>query len=156
MPLTRSIKSVCVNKLLEIASICISVDFNSSDVLIGLSPKSPAAADHTPTPSPAPIEGWRPTRLPDSSWGSLDAGCNPKALPPTPSDSPSLSGPEAANTETRPLPRSSSGPWSAPVDSINEQSLRRLMTANFSDKLNALPSVSYVAATTQLLGTLPK
>ena len=43
--------------------------------------RSPAGAYETPLPTSVPLEGWRPARLPDSSWGSLDAGPNSQALP---------------------------------------------------------------------------
>ena len=50
--------------------------------LFGLPPpKSPAGADRTAPAASAPLEGWRPARLPDGSWGSLYAGPNPEALP---------------------------------------------------------------------------
>ena len=91
------------------------LDRSLDRALFGLAPKGSGGGDHTPTPSPAPIEGWRPTRLPDGSWGSLYAGCNPKALPPTSSDSPSLSGPEAVNLGTPPLPRSLRGHGKVPT-----------------------------------------
>ena len=49
--------------------------------LFGLPPKSPAGEDRTAPAAGAPLEGWRPARLPDGSWGNLYAGRNPKALP---------------------------------------------------------------------------
>ena len=48
--------------------------------LFGLPPKGAAGADRTPAAS-APLKGWRPTRLPDGSWGCLYAGRNVTALP---------------------------------------------------------------------------
>ena len=38
-------------------------------------------ATWTPAAS-SPLEGWRPKRLPDGSWGSFYTGPHPKALPP--------------------------------------------------------------------------
>ena len=35
----------------------------------------------TPLPASAPLEGWKPIRLPYGSWGSLYAGPNPNTLP---------------------------------------------------------------------------
>ena len=50
--------------------------------LFGLPPKSPAGADRTAPAASAPLEGWRPARLPDGSWGSLYSGPHSEALPP--------------------------------------------------------------------------
>ena len=47
--------------------------------LFGLPPRPGAGADRT---AAAALEGWRPARLPDGSWGSLYTGPNPEALPP--------------------------------------------------------------------------
>ena len=49
--------------------------------LFGLPPKLAAGADRTAPAGAAPLEGWRPARLPDGSWGSLYAGPGPEALP---------------------------------------------------------------------------
>ena len=49
--------------------------------LFGLPPKSLAGADRTPLPASASLEGWRPGRLPDGSWGSIYSGTNPNAMP---------------------------------------------------------------------------
>ena len=58
-----------------------SLDRDQDRALFGLPPKSPGGGDRTaPSPS-APLEGWRPARLPDGSWGSLYAGPSPDALP---------------------------------------------------------------------------
>ena len=43
--------------------------------------KSPAGSDRTAPPPSATLEGWRPARLPNGSWGSLYAGPNPEGLP---------------------------------------------------------------------------
>ena len=45
----------------------------------GLPPR-PGTDRTAPSPS-ALLEGWRPARLPDGSWGSLYAGSNPNDLP---------------------------------------------------------------------------
>ena len=58
-----------------------SLDRDQDRALFGLPPKSPAGADRTSTEPSALLEGWRPGRLPDGSWGSLYAGPNPDALP---------------------------------------------------------------------------
>ena len=58
-----------------------SLDRDQDRALFGLSPRSPAGADRTPPAASAPLEGWRPGRLPDGSWGSLYAGPNAEALP---------------------------------------------------------------------------
>ena len=58
-----------------------SLDRDQDRALFGLPPKSPAGADRSATPEAAPLEGWRPARLPDGSWGSLYAGPDPEALP---------------------------------------------------------------------------
>ena len=58
-----------------------ALDRDQDRALFGLSPKSPAGADRTPAAASAPLEGWRPTRLPDGSWGNLYAGPGPTALP---------------------------------------------------------------------------
>ena len=58
-----------------------SLDRDQDRALFGLPPKSPASADRIPPAASAPLEGWRPARLPDGSWGSIYAGPNPEALP---------------------------------------------------------------------------
>ena len=58
-----------------------ALDRDQDRALFGLPPRSPAGADRTVPPGSAPIEGWRPARLPDGSWGNLYAGPNPNALP---------------------------------------------------------------------------
>ena len=59
-----------------------ALDRDQDRALFGLPPKSPAGEDRS-APSPAaPLEGWRPGRLPDGSWGSLYTGPHPEALPP--------------------------------------------------------------------------
>ena len=57
------------------------LDRDQDRALFGLPPKGPAGADRTPPPASAPLKGWRPSRLPDGSWGGLYAGRNAKALP---------------------------------------------------------------------------
>ena len=58
-----------------------ALDRDQDRALFGLPPRSPAGADRTPAAASAPLEGWRPARLPDGSWGNLYAGRNPTALP---------------------------------------------------------------------------
>ena len=58
-----------------------ALDRNQDRALFGLPPKGAAGADRTPAAS-APLKGWRPSRLPDDSWGSLYTGGSPQALPP--------------------------------------------------------------------------
>ena len=65
-----------------LAKLDATLERNQDRALFDLPPKSPAGADRTPPPASAPLEGWRPARLPDGSWGSLYTGPNPKALPP--------------------------------------------------------------------------
>lgn len=58
-----------------------SLDRDQDRALFGLPPKQDAGADRTvPAPS-APLQGWRPTRLSDDSWGCLYVGPNPNILP---------------------------------------------------------------------------
>ena len=58
-----------------------SLDRDQDRALFGLPPKSPASADRPSSAASAPVEGWRPARLPNGSWGSLYAGPDPSALP---------------------------------------------------------------------------
>ena len=58
-----------------------SLDRDQDRALFGLPPKSPAGVDRTAPAASAPLDGWRPARLPDGSWGSLYTGTNPEALP---------------------------------------------------------------------------
>ena len=58
-----------------------SLDRDQDRALFGLPPKSTAGEDRTAPAAGAPLEGWRPGRLPDGSWGSLYAGPTPQALP---------------------------------------------------------------------------
>ena len=58
-----------------------TLDRDQDRALFGLPPRSPAGEDRSALPATAPLEGWRPARLPDGSWGGLYAGSNPKALP---------------------------------------------------------------------------
>ena len=58
-----------------------TLDRDQDRALFGLPPKSPDGADRTAPAASAPLEGWRPGRLPDGSWGSLYAGPDPEALP---------------------------------------------------------------------------
>ena len=58
-----------------------SLDRAQDRALFGLPPKSTTDDDRTAPPASAPLEGWRPGRLPDGSWGSLYVGRHPKALP---------------------------------------------------------------------------
>ena len=59
-----------------------TLDRDQDRALFGLPPKSTAGADRSAPAASAPLEGWRPARLPDGSWGSLYTGPNPEALPP--------------------------------------------------------------------------
>ena len=108
-----------------LAKLYQALNRDQDQALFGLRPQSSAGTDRTPALAFAPLESWRPVRLPDGSWGRLYSGPNAEALPWCLSASPSPSGPEAVNPGPRPLPRSSSGPrtasWSAAVDSINER-----------------------------------
>ena len=58
-----------------------SLDRDQDRALFGLPPKSPAGAERTSPAASAPLEGWRPGRLPDGSWGSLYTGPDAEALP---------------------------------------------------------------------------
>ena len=58
-----------------------SLDRDQDRALFGLPPKSPAGGDRSAPAASAPLEGWRPARLPDGSWGSLYAGPNAEVLP---------------------------------------------------------------------------
>ncbi len=58
-----------------------SLDRDQDRALFSLPPKSPAGADRPSTEPSALLEGWRPGRLPDGSWGSLYAGPTPQVLP---------------------------------------------------------------------------
>ena len=64
-----------------LAKLDATLERDQDRALFDLPPKSPAGTDRSaPSPS-APLEGWRPTRLPDGSWGGLYVGRHPKALP---------------------------------------------------------------------------
>ena len=58
-----------------------SLNRDQDRALFGLPPKLAAGADRPSSPASAPLEGWRPGRLPDGSWGNLYAGPNAEALP---------------------------------------------------------------------------
>ena len=58
-----------------------SLDRDQDRALFGLPPKSPAGGDRSAPAGSAPLEGWRPARLPDGSWGSPYVGPNPATLP---------------------------------------------------------------------------
>ena len=58
-----------------------SLDRDQDRALFGLPPRSPAGADRSAPAGSAPLEGCRPARLPDGSWGNLYAGSNADALP---------------------------------------------------------------------------
>ena len=58
-----------------------TLDRDQDRALFGLPPKLDAGGNRTPPPTSAPVEGWRPARLPDGSWGSLCAGPIPETLP---------------------------------------------------------------------------
>lgn len=58
------------------------LDRDQDRALFGLPPKGPGGGDGTPPTASASLKGWRPSRLPDGSWGNLYVGRNPKALPP--------------------------------------------------------------------------
>ena len=57
-----------------LAKLDATLDRNQDRALFGLPPKSPAGADRSAPAASAPLEGWRPARLPDGSWGNLYAG----------------------------------------------------------------------------------
>ena len=59
-----------------------TLDRDQDRALFGLPPRSPAGEDRSALPATAPLEGWRPARLPDGSWGSLYTGPHSEALPP--------------------------------------------------------------------------
>ena len=58
-----------------------ALDRDQDRALFGLPPQSTAGEDRTSPAAGAPLEGWRPARLPDGSWGSLYAEPNPEDLP---------------------------------------------------------------------------
>lgn len=58
------------------------LDRDQDRALFGLLPKGAAGGDRSAPTAPAPLKGWRPSRLPDDSWGSLYTGASPEALPP--------------------------------------------------------------------------
>ena len=64
-----------------LAKLDATLERDQDRALFGLPPKSPAGGDRTATAGSAPLEGWRPGRLPDGSWGSLYSGPGPEALP---------------------------------------------------------------------------
>ena len=58
-----------------------ALDRDQDRTLFGLPPK-PGGDDRTsPAAASAPLEGWRPARLHDGSWGCLYAGPAPEDLP---------------------------------------------------------------------------
>jgi hypothetical protein len=59
-----------------------SLDRDQDRALFGLPPKLGAGDDRTsPAAASAPLQGWRPARLPDGSWGCLYTGPAPQDLP---------------------------------------------------------------------------
>ena len=64
-----------------LAKLDATLERDQDRALFGLPPPRPGA-DRTAPAAPAPLEGWRPGRLPDGSWGSLYTGPHPEALPP--------------------------------------------------------------------------
>ena len=58
-----------------------ALDRDQDRALFGLPPKGAADGDRSAPTAPAPLKGWRPSRLPDGSWSSLYVGSNPKDLP---------------------------------------------------------------------------
>ena len=64
-----------------LAKLDASLDRDQDRALFGLPPKSPAGAERSAPPASAPLEGWRPGRLSDGSWGSLYTGPNRNDLP---------------------------------------------------------------------------
>ena len=58
-----------------------ALDRHQDRALFGLPPKGAADGDRSAPTAPAPLQGWRPTRLPDGSWGCLYTGRNATALP---------------------------------------------------------------------------
>ena len=65
-----------------IALLDHALDRDQDRALFDLPPKGTSGGDRS-APAPAvPLDGWRPTRLADDSWGSLYAGTAPEALPP--------------------------------------------------------------------------
>ena len=65
-----------------IALLDQALDRDQDRALFDLPPKGTAGDDRPAAAAAAPLEGWRPTRLADGSWGSLYAGTAPQALPP--------------------------------------------------------------------------
>ena len=65
-----------------IALLDHALDRTQDRALFDLPPKGDAGDDRSASAASAPLEGWRPTRLADDSWGSLYAGTAPQALPP--------------------------------------------------------------------------
>ena len=58
-----------------------ALDRDQDRALFDLPPKSLVGGDRTAPAASAPLEGWRPARLPDGSWGSLYTEPNPEDLP---------------------------------------------------------------------------
>jgi hypothetical protein len=58
-----------------------ALDRDQDRTLFGLPPKPGGGDRTTPAAASAPLEGWRPARLPDGSWGCLYAGPAPEDLP---------------------------------------------------------------------------
>ena len=67
-----------------IALLDQALDRDQDRALFDLPPKGTAGGDRSApaATAPAPLDGWRPTRLADDSWGSLYTGTAPQALPP--------------------------------------------------------------------------
>ena len=100
-----------------------ALDRDQDRALFGLPPRSPAGADRSAPAGSAPLEGWRPARLPDGSWGSLYTGPNPATLPQN------LVG-LAITVRVR-----SGKSWSASITEVVEQSSDRILvrTQRLSD-----------------------
>ena len=65
-----------------IALLDQALDRDQDRALFDLPPKGTAGGDRSAPAATAPLDGWRPTRLADDSWGSLYTGTAPQALSP--------------------------------------------------------------------------
>ena len=63
-----------------LAKLDATLERDQDRALFGLPPRP--GTDRTAPAASALLEGWRPARLPDGSWGSLYTGPHPEALPP--------------------------------------------------------------------------
>ena len=64
-----------------LAKLYQALNRDQDQALFGLRPQSSAGTDRTPALAFAPLESWRPVRLPDGSWGAPTRDLMPRPCP---------------------------------------------------------------------------